>query len=271
MWVVVVNCLVCLALGVLVGWRLSRRRPRETPNAAEANGQAAGANRAVEELTRLTGGLAHEIRNPLSTLKVNLQLLSEDWQAMAEEEDLTRRSLNRIEAMSREITRLSDILDDFLRFVSQQQLDLKPNDLNQLVKELIGFYRPQAQSHRVRILTSLDDQPLLCNVDADLFKQALLNLFINAQQAMPDGGELIVRTARQDDRAKVTVTDTGRGIPAEHLPKIFDAYFSTKKAGTGLGLATTKKIITRHGGDITVHSEEGKGTSFTITLPMEMR
>ena len=101
-----------------------------------------------------------------------------------------------------------------------------------------------------------------------MIKQALLNLFINAQQACPDGGDLIIQTSREGADAAITVTDTGGGIDAEDLPKIFDVYYSTKKAGTGLGLAMTKKFVTQHGGTIDVHSEPGKGTSFTIRLKL---
>jgi signal transduction histidine kinase len=106
-------------------------------------------------------------------------------------------------------------------------------------------------------------------VDSNSLKQVLLNLFINAQQAMPGGGELILRTQKADGNAVINVTDTGKGITPENLEKIFDAYYSTKTSGSGLGLSTSKKIIEAHKGSIKVDSIVGKGTSFTITLPIE--
>ena len=223
---------------------------------------------ALQQLAKLTGGLAHEIRNPLSTLKVNLQLVAEDWQQIDQQDDLARRSVNRLEAMCGQIDLLNDTLNDFLRFVTQQELNRHQHDLNQLAEELIEFYRPQAQTNKVRILTSLDAEPLVCSVDADLLKQALLNLMINAQQAMAEGGELMIRTARKARDAQITITDTGKGIEPQNLGQIFHAYFSTKSQGSGLGLATTQKIIVQHGGDIQAHSEPGKGTSFVVTLPL---
>jgi two-component system, NtrC family, sensor histidine kinase HydH len=180
----------------------------------------------IGQLSQLTGGLAHEIRNPLSTLKVNLQLLEEDIRDLANpEDDRARRSLLRIKRMQDEVNRLRDILDDFLQFVAHHQLDLKPLDVNQLIDQLIEFYEPQATANRVRVLKQYSPQPLICRVDAGLFKQALLNLFINSQQAMPAGGELIVRTGRADGKARIEITDTGTGILREHLDKIFQAYF----------------------------------------------
>lgn len=223
----------------------------------------------VEKLSQLTGGLAHEIRNPLSTLKVNLQLLEEDIREFSnQEDDRVRRSVLRIKRMQDEVNRLRDILDDFLQFVAHHQLDFTLFDVNQLIEQLIDFYEPQAAANRIRVLKQYAPQPLPCRIDAGLFKQALLNLFINSQQAMPDGGDMIIRTTRDDGKARIEITDTGIGIVPEHLDKIFNAYFSAKKGGTGLGLAMTKRIISEHLGQITVHSEPGKGTCFTIFLPL---
>ena len=264
--------IICsLGVGLLLGYLLARaldnRRPGDQDLPHEPQGKPEK-DSALQQLSKLTGGLAHEIRNPLSTLKVNLQLLAEDWQEPDQQDDLPRRSVNRLEAMIDQVDLLNDTLNDFLRFLTQHKLNRHRHDLNQLAEELIEFYRPQAQIHNVRILTSLDADPLVCSVDADLFKQALLNLMINAQQAMPEGGELIIRTARQARDAQITITDTGTGIEEGNLSQIFHAYFSTKSGGTGLGLATTQKIITQHGGDIQAHSEPGKGTSFVVTLPL---
>lgn len=228
---------------------------------------------AIEELSRLTGGLAHEIRNPLSTLKVNLQLLSEDLRELGEADvEKVRRGLLRIETMKQEVDRLRDILDDFIQFVKYKNIEYRVCDINKLVSELIDFYEPQALDNGIRIRCQYSDEPLIGRVDSDMLKQAILNLFINAQQAMPEGGELMIRTSREGDKIRIDVIDTGIGIEhnsEEELYKIFEAYYSTKKEGTGLGLAMTRRIIEQHNGQIWVHSEPGKGTSFTILLPVE--
>lgn len=222
----------------------------------------------IEALSRLTGGLAHEIRNPLSTLRVNLQLLAEDLRELDTQQDGIRRSLNRVELMHNEVNRLSEILDDFIRFVSRRPLDLQVFDVNNVIGQLVAFYEPQAAEASVRIMTNYHPRPLRCRVDADLFKQALLNLLLNAQQAMPEGGDLMIRTQSVGDRARIDVADTGIGIPADQIGNIFQAYFSTKKAGTGLGLAMTQRIVGDHHGEIQVTSPPGKGTHFSITLPL---
>ena len=200
---------------------------------------------------------------------MNLQLLEEDVKEFSDsEDDRVRRTLLRIKRMQDEVNRLRDILDDFMQFVSHHQLELSACDINHQIEQLVEFYEPQASANRIRVLKQYHTAPLVCMIDVGLFKQALLNLLINSQQAMPSGGDLMIRTSAGDGFAKIEITDTGVGIPPEHLDKIFLAYFSAKKGGTGLGLAMTKRIVTELAGQITVHSEPGKGTSFVITLPL---
>jgi signal transduction histidine kinase len=231
-----------------------------------------------EELTRLTGELAHEIKNPLSTIKVNLKLAEEALQDVDLSDpgrvlwDQSRQRLagaaRKIAIIQKETDRLEQILDGFLKYVRRPDLQLETVDLNELVGDMIDFYSPQAHSHSLTVRQSLANRPLTCRVDAGAVKQVLLNLFINAQQAMDRGGDLMIRTARRGDCAVVQVNDTGRGIAPERLPTLFRPYQSSRSSGMGLGLATAKKIIEAHQGGITVHSEVGKGTSFTISLPL---
>jgi two-component system, NtrC family, sensor histidine kinase HydH len=226
----------------------------------------------LAELSALTGGLAHEIRNPLSTLKVNLQLLAEDWREASEvvHSDLCRRSLAKIDTLQKEADRLQAILDDFLHYIGRPELNRTRVDLNEIVEDMLIFFRPQAAAHRIQVRQAMSPEPLVSPVDVGQIKQALLNLFVNAQQAMPEGGELMVRTGRDAlGRACVEVTDTGCGIAPENLAKVFQAYFSTKRDGTGLGLPTTRRIVRAHGGAIDVDGEPGKGSRFTIRLPAE--
>jgi len=232
-----------------------------------------------EELTRLTGELAHEIKNPLSTIKVNLTLAKEAMEDvdLAEPQrvlwDQCRHklasALRKIGIIQKETDRLEQILDGFLKYVHRPDLQLATVDLNELVSDMVDFYSPQAYSHGLTVRQSVANGPLMCRVDGGALKQVLLNLFINADQAMEAGGELMVRASRRGNRAAIQVNDTGRGIPPERLPTIFRPYYSSRPSGTGLGLATAKKIVEAHEGTISVHSEPGKGTSFTIELPLE--
>lgn len=269
---VVIAFIFGLVVGALVvlwlAWVRLRRRSEQGNRHLRA--EAAEAAERLTELSTLTGGLAHEIRNPLSTLKVNLQLLAEDWREAddPDKSDLCRRSLAKLDTLRTEADRLQNILDDFLRYIGRQELHLTQADLNEVVEEMLIFFQPQATAHKVRVRSTLWSEPLICQVDVPLIKQALLNLFVNAQQAMPEGGELMVRTRLDvDGRACIEVTDTGCGIaPADHA-KIFQAYYSTKRDGTGLGLPTTKRIVRAHGGTVELHSEPGRGSRFTLRIP----
>ena len=171
--------------------------------------------------------------------------------------------------IQKETDRLEQILDGFLRYVDKTELQLATIDINELVGDMIDFYSPQAQSRSITIRQGLHNGPLICKVDADMLKQVILNLFINAQQAMSDGGELLIRTDRRQDGAVIQISDTGSGIAADKLPLIFNAYYSSRPQGSGLGLPTAKKIVEAHNGSIKVDSEPGKGTSFTITIPIQ--
>jgi signal transduction histidine kinase len=217
------------------------------------------------EVAQLAGGLAHEIRNPLSTMALNLDLLAEDFQNPDNPRD--RRALQKIERLRKESQRLHDILENFLRFARVQELRCAPADLNEVVEELRDFFEPQAMAQGIVMRTQLDPDLPPTRLDVDLFRQALLNLLINARQAMPDGGELILRTRAEGAWCVLEVTDTGVGMTEEVRARVFDAFYSTRPGGSGLGLPTTRKIVEAHGGTIRVESEPGKGSRFTVDLP----
>lgn len=230
----------------------------------------------IVELSALTGGLAHEIRNPLSTLKVNLQLLDEDWKQVespatdraCDPQDVARRSRTRIATLLKEANRLEQILYDFLKYIGKRDLRLAPHDLNVIATELADFYRPQAHASGIELELSTADVPIICPVDADHIKQSVLNLLINAQQAMPGGGKIRLCVGVDASGAgRIEVTDNGQGIPEEQRRRVFEAYYSTKKGGTGLGLATARRIIREHGGTISATTSPEGGASFVITLP----
>ena len=220
----------------------------------------------LAELGVLTGGLAHEIRNPLSTVQLNLQLLAEELES---EDGEHNRLLPRLATVQSETSRLRDILDDFLRYAGKIELSRCNVDLHQLLVEMSDFFAPQAQLNHVRLRLADSSQKVMASVDGRLVRQAVLNLMINANQAMTNGGEMILRASRGDGHALIDVIDTGPGIEPAEIDRIFQAYYSRKAGGSGLGLAMTRRIVEEHGGQVTVQSEIGKGTDFTLHFPVK--
>src|SRR5688572_23096601 len=217
------------------------------------------------EIARLAGGLAHEIKNPLSTIRLNMELLAED---LGEPQTPSqRRACKRVDVVRRECQRLQSLLDDFLNYAKVRRLRLESSDLNHQIEDVLDFFAPEAEEAGVEIIRYLDPELPRVMLDREAFRRALLNLLLNAKQAMPDGGQLVVRTAFEGDTVAVYLIDTGIGMDDRTASKMFEAFFSTKPGGSGLGLPTTQKIIAGHGGRISVQSEVGRGTQFTIALP----
>ncbi len=232
----------------------------------------------LAELGALTGGLAHEIKNPLSTIGLNVQLASEAISDSQLPEDDKATLVRRVETVSREATRLANILNDFLRFAGRIKLAPIESDAREVVEELVDFYRPQCELHRVVLRADLPAAPARARFDPALLKQALLNLLINATQAMSGPPatagdaptrELMVRIGVLPDELVIHVIDTGPGIPADKHAEIFRPYVTGRKGGSGLGLAVTRRIVEEHGGRIDLYSEPGKGSDFVIRLPIE--
>lgn len=215
----------------------------------------------------MAGGLAHEIRNPLSTISMHLDLLVEDLTSSDEPRD--RRMLDKLHAVQSECRHLEEILDAFLQFARVGELDLVPTDLNSVVTRFLDFYRPQADDAGIDISPHL--QPGLPRVNADepLLRQMLMNLCRNATDAMPDGGRLEIQTAGVNDRVALVVIDNGRGMDEAARTRMFETFFSTRPSGSGLGLPTVRKIVQAHLGTIDCESEVGQGTKFTILLPID--
>ncbi|MCF7974367.1 MAG: two-component sensor histidine kinase [Phycisphaerae bacterium] len=217
------------------------------------------------KLSKLTGELAHEIKNPLSTIKVNLKLIQEDLDGLSD--TLAGRASRKIRIVQGEAERLHSILDGFLRFIGRPELHPEVTDLNELISDLVDFFQPEAAANHITSRKALSEEALYCCVDSAMIKQVILNLFVNAQQAMDHGGELIIRTFRQKDWVVLQINDTGCGISPDTQAKIFEPYYSGRRKGTGLGLAIAKKIIDSHNGTISLDSEPGRGTAFTIRFP----
>lgn len=223
------------------------------------------------ELAELAGGFIHEIKNHLGTLGLNLQLLAEDF--AEPETQRERRALTRVVRLQTECTRLVEVANDFLRFARIKELDLAPADLAQVVEEMIDFFGPTARTAGIELQRFLPSDLPPLRLHRELFQQALLNLMLNAQQAMPEGGSLTFQAdCRTDadgrDWVCLSLIDTGRGMTPEVRGKLFRPFFSTRPGGNGLGLPTTRKIVEAHGGRIDVESEPGKGTKFTLRLPV---
>lgn len=261
-------------LGILLGGAISLVIAgvlvrRGVVRAREAERRALGAER-MAELGGMTSGLAHEIKNPLSTIGLNAQLLAEAIEDSDLDPDDKHRLVRRIGTLHRETDRLRDILDDFLQFAGELRLHIEPVDLNVLVAELIDFLSPQVEREGVRLRSELCPGELIMPVDAGRLKQALLNLMLNAVQAMAGTDaaqrELIVRTSTDGADALIHVIDTGGGMDDATMARIFEPYFSTKSGGSGLGLPTTRRIVEAHGGRLEVHSEPGRGTDFAVVL-----
>ncbi|MCP4758490.1 MAG: two-component sensor histidine kinase [Planctomycetes bacterium] len=257
---------VALAPVVFVLLRSADRRARN------AEGEARHSQR-LAELGAMTEGLAHEIKNPLSTVGLNAQLLIEDLQQAPLEQAERERLVRRVETLRREVDRLAGILTDFLQFAGRVRLAPERRDLRTIIEDLSDFYHPQCDQSDVILGIQLPEHPLDVMVDEGLFKQAMLNLMINAVQAMSSdkqqegASELLIGAASEGDRVVVTVTDTGPGIEIGRSEEIFHPYVSDRAGGTGLGLPTTRRIIEEHGGRLSVESEVGRGTCFRLDLP----
>jgi len=221
------------------------------------------------EIARLAGALAHEIKNPLSTIRLNMELLAEDL-----EENPTpaqQRAAKRIDLVHRECQRLQDLLDDFLNYAKVRHIELQPVDINAEIAETLDFFAPEAEEANIEIVRYFDSDVPSVMIDREAFRGALLNLILNAKQAMPNGGQLVARTRSVGGNVAIYLIDTGCGMDESTAAQMFDAFFSTKPGGSGLGLPTTAKIIEAIGGRIRVESEVGRGTQFTIELPVPAR
>lgn len=217
------------------------------------------------ELATLAGGLAHEIRNPLSTIRMNLELLGEDLSE--EDSGNARRMLDRVGKLQSECLNLESVLNEFLQFARAGQLDLTEGSLNDFVDEFLAFISAQAEEQNVELRPHLDANLPPVRLDTSLIRQVLSNLGRNALQAMPKGGTLEFLTMARDGGIALEVIDTGEGMDEKTVSRMFQAFFSTRSGGSGLGLPTVRRIIEAHGGTIACESAPGKGTRFTILLP----
>lgn len=216
----------------------------------------------LSAISRLTSGVAHEVKNPLNAILMHVEL--------------ARMKLNhgdydlnpQMDVISNEILRLDRVVKTFLDFTRPVQLNLTEVPLESFAGEIVELARPQAESSGISVTVEQSEEPVSVTVDADLLKQALLNIVVNAIEAMTDGGALRIESGVRGDFAEIRISDTGPGISPEVRDKIYNLYFTTKAHGSGIGLAMTFRIIQLHDGTIDFSSEPGKGTTFVIRLPV---
>jgi signal transduction histidine kinase len=211
---------------------------------------------------RITRGVAHEVKNPINAIVLHLQLLQGKLRQVDPD---TRRHMDII---GNEIHRLDRVVQILVDFTRPRDLHLEETDLRRLLEDGVQLAEPDASRHGVTIVSELPSQPLTVKVDTDFIKQAILNVVLNGVQAMPDGGKLTVSARREDDMVVTEIRDQGGGIPADAQDKIFELYFTTKKEGTGIGLAQTYQILQWHYGSVDFESVPGAGTTFRLRLPL---
>lgn len=219
-------------------------------------------SRRLAAIGRLTSGVAHEVKNPINAIVVHLEVLR---QKLSQVDPDTRRHMD---VISSEIRRLDRVVQTLVDFTRPFELHLADMDLRRLVDEVVLLASPEAERRRVHIQRDNSRVPLPVRIDADLVKQAVLNIVINGMQAMADGGNLHIATQREGEGAIITVRDEGPGIPAEIRDKIYNLYFTTKKGGSGIGLAMAYRVVQLHHGALEFHSGEGQGTTFALRIPL---
>ena len=219
----------------------------------------------LNALTLLAAGVAHEIGNPLNSLHIHLQLMERQAHRLdrAAREELQES----IDIARSEVNRLDSIVTQFLRAIRPSKPELHPEGVNTIVEETLRFLTPEIQDRDIAIEQELrSDLPML-QIDRDQMKQAFYNVIKNSLEAMKRGGTLRIHTDRDDTHVLISFVDTGSGMSAENLGRVFEPYFTTKPSGSGLGLLIVRRIVREHGGELSIESSEGKGLTLTIRLP----
>jgi two-component system, sporulation sensor kinase E len=237
---------------------------------SEKRGREARLRRAesLASLTTLAAGVAHEIKNPLGSIGIHIQLI----QKALDRDSIDTGAIGKnLSVINEEIDRLNKIVVDFLFAVRPMDIVLHDGDLNVLIEDLLSFVTVELESTGIRLEQSLETDLPEIQLDEKYLKQALLNIIKNAIAAMPTGGTLKISTRQKGDEVVLRITDNGMGMSEETLEKIFEPYFTTKDFGSGIGLTLVYKVIKEHMGDISVISQEGKGTTFTLTFPVPQK
>ncbi|RMF44354.1 MAG: sensor histidine kinase [Planctomycetota bacterium] len=221
------------------------------------------------ELAEVAGSLAHEIKNPLSVIHMNADLLSEElseshWPGK-------QRAEAKVEMIRQQCQRMENLLRDFLRFSRLRDLEMTPGNLNEQIERVLQLYQAQADKFGIDIIRYLDANLPSIMLHPDSIQAALINLVKNALEAMDEGGQLLVRTYTTPRGVALDLIDDGCGMDDATAMHMFEPFYSTKNGGSGLGLPTARKIIEAHGGRISVQSDVGCGTKFVIEFPVPAR
>jgi signal transduction histidine kinase len=219
-------------------------------------------SRRLSAIGRLTAGVGHEVKNPINAIVVHLELLRNKLDASDD------RALRHLDIIQSEIQRLDRVVQTLVDFSRPVELQLEEQDLRNVVSSVLMLASAELETRSVRVSSLLPKHPVMANIDSDLMKQALLNVVLNGGQAMAEGGVLEVRLGADPRMASITIRDEGEGIPDDVRPRIFDLYFTTKREGSGIGLAMTYRILQLHNGEVDVQSQPGKGTTFVLRLPI---
>ncbi len=219
-------------------------------------------SRRLAAIGRLTAGVGHEVKNPINAIVVHLELLRNKLG------DSDHRAMRHLEIIESEIQRLDRVVQTLVDFSRPVELQLEEQDLRHVVSGVLMLASAEFETRNVHVQSDLPDRSVMAKVDSDLLKQALLNVVLNGAQAMAEGGKLDVRLVEDGRMALLSVHDNGSGIPADVRDKIFDLYFTTKKDGSGIGLAMTYRIMELHNGSIEVESDASHGTTFTLRFPL---
>lgn len=225
--------------------------------------------RQYQELAELAGSLAHEIKNPLSVIHMNADLLSEE---MSESEwQGKRRAESKVEMIRQQCQRMENLLRDFLRFARLRGLEMTPGSLNEQIETVLKLYQAQADRDGIDVIRYLDTDLPSVMLHSDSLQASLINLVKNAFEAMESGGQFVVRTYSTPRGVALDLIDTGCGMDDGTALHMFEPFYSTKNGGSGLGLPTARKIIEAHGGRISVQSDVGQGTKFMLEFPTPAR
>lgn len=212
----------------------------------------------------LAAGIAHEVRNPLNSLQINLSILEQElFEALPERPPHVFAALSKIAG---EVKRLDDFVSEFLRFARAPRLNVEHLAVRPLLTDLAAFIGPECSKKGVALSLELRG-PEKAWIDGFQLKQAVLNLILNALQATPSGGHVVIRTAGDKRRFLISLSDDGEGMPAEVREKAFTPFFTTREGGTGLGLPLVRRIVEQHDGSVEVASEAGRGTTVTLVFP----
>jgi signal transduction histidine kinase len=216
----------------------------------------------MAQLGRITAGVAHEVKNPLNSMRLWLENLKATLPITGDE-----MPQQAVRVLDSEIDRLDTVVKRFLDFTRPPDMHQEETSLKVLLEEVLAIERPRMDKANVRVISHFADVPSVL-ADKQLLKQGLMNLFLNAVEAMQAGGYLTVSLARRGDMAQIDIQDTGRGIAPEHKQRIFQLFFTTRPGGSGIGLASTFRTVQLHNGSIEFESEVGHGTTFRIELPL---